>query len=83
LRAGAGNMDLRVALGTSAAYGLSLWLWWRAGADGMHHAPHLYFESAAVVITLVRLGKWREVRAKRQTAQAPRARPALRPAAAR
>ena len=42
-RAGAGNMDLLVALGTSAAYGLSLWLWWRAGADAM---PHLYFESA-------------------------------------
>jgi len=82
-RAGAGNMDLLVALGTSAAYGLSLWLWWRAGADGMHHAPHLYFESAAVVITLVRLGKWLEVRAKRQTAQAIRALQALRPDTAR
>ncbi len=30
LKAGAGNMDLLVALGTSAAFGLSLWLWWRA-----------------------------------------------------
>jgi len=80
LRAGAGNMDLLVALGTSAAYGLSLWLWWRAGADGM---PHLYFESAAVVITLVRMGKWLEVRAKRQTAQAIRALQALRPDTAR
>ncbi len=79
-RAGAGNMDLLVALGTSAAYGLSLWLWWRAGADAM---PHLYFESAAVVITLVRLGKWLEVRAKRQTAQAIRALQALRPDTAR
>jgi len=83
LRAGAGNMDLLVALGTSAAYGLSLWLWWRAGVAGMHHAPHLYFESAAVVITLVRLGKWLEVRAKRQTAQAIRALQALRPDTAR
>lgn len=83
LRAGAGNMDLLVALGTSAAYGLSLWLWWRAGAEGMHYAPHLYFESAAVVITLVRLGKWLEVRAKRQTAQAIRALQALRPDTAR
>ncbi|CAJ0792338.1 putative copper-importing P-type ATPase A [Ralstonia condita] len=80
LRAGAGNMDLLVALGTSAAYGLSLWLWWRADADDM---PHLYFESAAVVITLVRLGKWLEVRAKRQTAQAIRALQALRPDTAR
>jgi Cu+-exporting ATPase len=80
VRAGAGNMDVLVALGTSAAYGLSLWLWWRAGED---HMPHLYFESAAVVITLVRLGKWLEVRAKRQTTQAIRALQALRPDTAR
>lgn len=80
VRAGAGNMDVLVALGTSAAYGLSLWLWWRAGED---HLPHLYFESGAVVITLVRLGKWLEVRAKRQTAQAIRALQALRPDTAR
>ncbi|MGN5475996.1 hypothetical protein ACTMU2_00090 [Cupriavidus basilensis] len=39
-----GNMDLLVALGTSAAYGLSLWLMWRT-PGGM---SHLYFESAAV-----------------------------------
>ncbi|MCB1983273.1 MAG: copper ion binding protein, partial [Rhodoferax sp.] len=63
LRAGSGNMDLLVALGTSAAYGLSLYTWW-SDAQGM---PHLYFESAAVVIALVRLGKWLESRAKRQT----------------
>ncbi|WP_459568938.1 heavy metal translocating P-type ATPase [Cupriavidus sp. 8B] len=75
VRAGAGNMDLLVALGTSAAYGLSLWLMWR----GAHAMPHLYFESAAVVITLVRLGKWLETRAKRQTADAIRALAALRP----
>jgi Cu+-exporting ATPase len=60
LRTGTGNMDLLVALGTSAAYGLSLVLWWR----GEHH---LYFESAAVVITLVLFGKWLEGRAKRRT----------------
>ncbi|WP_456282094.1 heavy metal translocating P-type ATPase [Cupriavidus sp. JZ107] len=82
-RAGTGNMDLLVALGTSAAYGLSLWLIWRgAAAHGEGH-PHLYFESAAVVITLVRLGKWLEVRAKRQTADAIRALAALRPDTAR
>ncbi len=44
---------------------------------------HLYFESAAVVITLVRLGKWLETRAKRQTADAIRALAALRPDTAR
>ncbi|WP_158288841.1 heavy metal translocating P-type ATPase [Rubrivivax albus] len=76
LRAGSGNMDLLVALGTSAAYGLSLWLWARASPDGM---PHLYFESAAVVIVLVRLGKWLESRAKRRTLQALDALRELRP----
>ena len=75
VRARAGNMDLLVALGTSAAYGLSIWQMFTA-SDAM---PHLYFESAAVVITLVRLGKWLEVRAKRQTANAIRALAALRP----
>ncbi len=81
VRAGAGNMDLLVALGTSAAYGLSLWLMWRhAGHDG---DPHLYFEASAAVITLVLLGKWLEARAKRQTADAIRALNALRPATAR
>jgi len=64
LRAGSGNMDLLVALGTSAAYGLSLYLL-LAPAHG-HGTPHLYFESSAVVITLVLLGKWLEARAKRQ-----------------
>ncbi len=80
LRAGTGNMDLLVALGTSAAYGLSLYLLWRHAGPGM---PHLYFEASAVVITLVLLGKWLETRAKRQTTDAIRALNALRPATAR
>ena len=75
-RALTGNMDLLVALGTSAGYGLSLWLWWSAPAG---HTPHLYFEASAVVITLVLLGKWLEARAKRQTTAAIRALHALRP----
>lgn len=87
-----GNMDQLVALGTTAAWGLSCWLWWShvlglAGADaempgmeGMTHAqPELYFESAAVVITLVLLGKALEARAKRQTTLAIRALQSLRP----
>ena len=77
VRAGSANMDLLVALGTSAAYGLSLYLWWATPAGGM---PHLYFEAAAVVIALVRLGKYLESRAKRQTSSALRALQALRPA---
>ncbi|KLN56614.1 heavy metal translocating P-type ATPase [Variovorax paradoxus] len=81
-KAGTGNMDLLVALGTSAAFGLSLWLWWRAatGAHAGHGGvPHLYFEASAVVITLVLLGKWLEARAKRQATSAIRALQQLRP----
>lgn len=76
VRAGSGNMDLLVALGTSAGYGLSLYLWYAAAPGQM---PHLYFEASAVVITLILLGKYLESRAKRQTAAAIRALEALRP----
>nr|WP_282433174.1 heavy metal translocating P-type ATPase [Massilia oculi] len=81
LRAGSGNMDLLVALGTSAAYGLSVYLLLRAGAHGAHADPeqHLYFETSAVVIALVLLGKWLEGRAKRQTLAALDALGRLRP----
>jgi len=80
LRAGSGNMDLLVAIGTSAAYGLSVFHLWRAEAGSM---PPLYFEAAAVVITLVLLGKWLEARAKRQAGAAIRALQSLRPQQAR
>ena len=80
VRAGAGNMDLLVAIGTSAAYGLSVYLLFRHLG---HDTPHLYFEASAAVITLVRLGKWLEGRAKRQTTDAIRTLNALRPATAR
>ena len=79
LRAGAGNMDLLVALGTSAAYGLSVYELLAHGAASMH----LYFEASAAVITLVLLGKWLEARGKRQTTSALRALDALRPQTAR
>ncbi|MBL8670718.1 MAG: heavy metal translocating P-type ATPase, partial [Alphaproteobacteria bacterium] len=64
------NMDLLVALGTSAAFGLSLWSMARLGPHAGHH---LYFESAAVVITLVLLGRILERRAKRAAGAAIRA----------
>ncbi|MCA8175800.1 heavy metal translocating P-type ATPase [Burkholderia multivorans] len=79
VKARAGNMDLLVALGTSAAYGLSLWMLLRDAA----HPGHLYFEASAVIVTLVRFGKWLEARAKRQTTDAIRALNALRPDRAR
>jgi Cu+-exporting ATPase len=76
LKAFTGNMDLLVSLGTTAGWALSVWLWLTAHEG---HAPHLYFEGSAVVITLVMLGKWLETRAKRQTTEAIRALHALRP----
>ena len=80
LKARAGNMDLLVALGTSAAYGLSVYGMSRPQVGGQ---PHLYFEASAAVITLVLLGQWLEVRARRQTGDALRALNALRPTLAR
>jgi Cu+-exporting ATPase len=76
LKALTGNMDLLVSLGTTAGWLLSVWLLLNAHEG---HAPHLYFEGSAVVITLVLLGKWLEARAKRQTTEAIRALHALRP----
>ncbi|WP_339525974.1 heavy metal translocating P-type ATPase [Pseudomonas sp. EA_35y_Pfl2_R111] len=76
LRARAGNMDQLVAIGTSAAYGLSLYQWAFTPAGEM---AHLYFEASAVIITLILLGKYLESRAKRQTSSAIRALQALRP----
>ncbi|HSI54140.1 MAG TPA: heavy metal translocating P-type ATPase [Ramlibacter sp.] len=80
LKARTGNMDLLVALGTSAGYGLSVY---QLVVHASHGMPHLYFEASAVVITLVLLGKWLETRAKRQTTEAIRALNALRPETAR
>ena len=80
LKAGTGNMDLLVALGTSAAFGLSTYYLFLHDPGSM---PHLYFEASSVVITLVLLGKWLESRAKKQTASAIRALQALRPEVAR
>lgn len=82
VRAGSGNMDLLVAIGTSSAYGLSVYLLFAQSAHVAHGMSHLYFESAAVVITLVLLGKYLEARAKRQTVQALRALESLRPTTA-
>ncbi len=71
LAGGSGNMDVLVALGSSAAYGLSAWHLFSGG--------DLYFEAGAVVITLVGLGKVLEARAKRSAAGAIQALLRLRP----
>jgi Cu+-exporting ATPase len=80
VRAGAGNMDLLVALGTSAAWGLSVYAL-LAATPG--HAPALYFESSALIVTFILFGKWMEARAKGQTAAAIRALTSMRPDTAR
>lgn len=80
LKGGAGNMDVLVSLGTSAAYGLSTW---RVLSTPEAHGLELYFEASAVVVTLVLLGKWLEGRAKRSAASAIKALMALRPDTAR
>jgi len=79
LRGGAGNMDVLVVLGTSAAFGLSAY----RVLDGTAHHGTLYFEGSAVVITLVLLGKALENRARHSAAGAIRALMRLKPATAR
>ncbi len=80
LRAGAGNMDVLVVMGTSAAYFYS---WYLIGALGVAAEGQLYFEASAVIITLVLLGKYMEARAKRGTTAAIRQLMDLRPEVAR
>lgn len=75
-----GNMDLLVAIGTSAGWALSTWHIWSAPAGVM---PVLYYEASAVIISFVLLGKYLESHAKRQTLDAIRALTALRPDTAR
>ncbi|MDN5828427.1 MAG: heavy metal translocating P-type ATPase [Staphylococcus equorum] len=69
LRNGSANMDVLVALGTSAAYFYSLYemIKWLSFAN---YTPHLYFETSAVLITLILFGKYLETRAKTQTTNA-------------
>lgn len=78
----AGNMDLLVVIGTSAAFGLSLYHLFVFGSSAGGEDSPLYFESAAVVISLVLLGKHFESRATRKTGEALRALQKLRPTSA-
>tara|TARA_R110001606_G_scaffold399235_2_gene582603 strand:+ start:9329 stop:11782 length:2454 start_codon:yes stop_codon:yes gene_type:complete len=80
VKARSGNMDQLVALGTSAAYALSVWMMLNQGINAV---GHLYFEASAVVITLVLAGKLLESRAKRGTTAAIRKLMDLRPERAR
>ncbi|WP_071460686.1 heavy metal translocating P-type ATPase [Bacillus massilinigeriensis] len=69
LKNGSANMDVLVALGTSAAYFYSLYL--SVVSIGEHaHMTELYFETSAVLITLILLGKLFEARAKGRSSEA-------------
>ncbi|KAB8129002.1 copper-translocating P-type ATPase [Gracilibacillus oryzae] len=69
LRNGGANMDVLVALGTSAAYFYSLYEAFKTIGNPDYMA-HLYFETSAVLITLILFGKYLEARAKSQTTNA-------------
>lgn len=79
IKARSGNMELLVAIGTTSAFLLSLYLMFKEFEHLHHQTPHLYFESSAVIITLVMLGKYFESRAKLQTTSAIKALQSLRP----
>ena len=68
LRAGSANMDVLIMLGSSAAYFSSLLV-----TIGVFHSPHVFYETGAAIITLIRLGKYLEARAKGRTSEALKA----------
>lgn len=68
LRNGSANMDVLVVMGTSAAYFYSVYQ--AIVTAGTHHGPHLYFETSAVLITLILLGKLFEAKAKGRSSEA-------------
>ncbi|MGM8365688.1 heavy metal translocating P-type ATPase [Virgibacillus sp. W0181] len=69
LRSGSANMDVLVALGTSAAYFYSLYEAFRTIGNPEYN-PHLYFETSAILITLILFGKYLETNAKGKTTAA-------------
>lgn len=70
LRNRSANMDVLVALGTSAAYFYSLYLSLDALSMPHGHTPQLYYETSSILITLILLGKWFEALAKGRSSQA-------------
>ncbi|WP_029193162.1 heavy metal translocating P-type ATPase [Paenibacillus alginolyticus] len=71
LRGGSANMDVLVALGTSAAYFYCLYLTVQWANDvHAHHAQAMYYETSAVLITLIVLGKLFEALAKGRSSEA-------------
>jgi len=77
------NMDSLIAIGTGSAYLYSLYALWHITQGHAHFAHSLYFESAAVVLTLITLGKYMEARATGKTSEAIQKLMALSPKKAR
>ena len=88
LRHGSTTMDTLISLGTLASLGWSTWalLWGGAGgadyrmsmtgihalATGAAHGSHVYFETAAMIVTFLLLGRWLETRSRRSAGDALR-----------
>ena len=83
LRAGSANMDVLVALGSSVAYVYSVVVLLALAMGSSAAGEHVYFETAALIITLIKLGKLLEVRAKGETGRAIRELMELQPPTAR
>ena len=83
LRNGSANMDVLVALGSSAAYFYSVPVLLALTVGSSALGEHVYFETAAVILTLIKLGKLLEARAKGETGEAIRRLMDLRPRTAR
>lgn len=83
LRAGSANMDVLVALGSTVAYVYSLLVVAMLSAGSTLAGEHVYFETAALIITLIKLGKLLELRAKGETGKAIRELVGLQPDTAR
>lgn len=81
LKNGTANMDVLIALGTSAAYFYSIYNALVIPENLVHH--HLYFESSAVLITLITFGKYLEAIAKGRTSEAIKKLIGLQPKTAR
>lgn len=76
-RVGQSNMDTLVSLGSTAAFGFSVWGLW----TGYH--GHLYFMEAAAILTLISVGHWLEARMSSQAGAALKSLLQLAPATAR
>jgi len=84
LRRGSADMDTLIAVGTSAAYAYSLVATVAPGVfRTTGQAPVVYYDTAAVIITLILLGRYLEARAKGQASEAIRRLMQLRPTTAR